>query len=112
MPVPTRRIDPTFLKQFVSVIRAGNSIEINYQSMNHSRPGAIWRRITPHAFAHDGLRWHVRAFCHIDSKFKDFILSRCQGLERPGPETYLDDVFGAGEEGFDAESDAGDHWDR
>ena len=33
-------------------------------------------------------------------------------LERPGPEPYLDDVFGAGEEGFDAESDAGDHWDR
>jgi predicted DNA-binding transcriptional regulator YafY len=22
------------------------------------------------------LRWHVRAFCHIDSGFKDFILSR------------------------------------
>ncbi len=84
MPVPTRRIDPAFLKQFVGAIRAGSSIEINYQSMNQNRPGAIWRRITPHAFAHDGLRWHVRAFCHIDSKFKDFILSRCQGLRSEG----------------------------
>jgi predicted DNA-binding transcriptional regulator YafY len=25
----------------------------------------------------DGLRWHVRAFCHIDDKYKDFIISRC-----------------------------------
>jgi hypothetical protein len=84
MPVPARRIDPAFLKQFVGAIRAGNSVEINYQSMNQNRPGALWRRITPHAFAHDGLRWHVRAFCHIDSKFKDFILSRCQGLRSEG----------------------------
>jgi predicted DNA-binding transcriptional regulator YafY len=52
------------------------SVEIFYQSMNRTRPEPIWRRITPHAFGHDGLRWHVRAYCHIDSKFKDFILSR------------------------------------
>jgi hypothetical protein len=56
------------------------SVEILYQSMNPDRPEAVWRRITPHAFAHDGLRWHVRAFCHIESKFKDFILSRCREL--------------------------------
>lgn len=37
----------------------------------------IWRSISPHAFGNDGLRWHVRAFCHIDRKFKDFLLSRC-----------------------------------
>jgi predicted DNA-binding transcriptional regulator YafY len=33
--------------------------------------------VSPHAFASDGLRWHTRAYCHIDQKFKDFILSRC-----------------------------------
>ncbi len=80
MPVPTRHIDPAILKLFIATIRDEKSIEILYQSMNPDRPEAVWRRITPHAFAHDGLRWHVRAYCHIESKFKDFILSRCRDL--------------------------------
>ena len=80
LPVPSRRIEPSILKRFVAAIRSTRSIEIHYQSMNRDRPEAVWRRITPHAFAHDGLRWHVRAFCHIDFRFKDFILSRCRDL--------------------------------
>jgi WYL domain len=84
MPVPYRRIDPTIFKRFVEVIRASRSIEIHYQSMNVKRPDAIWRRITPHAFGTDGLRWHVRGFCHLENKFKDFILSRCRELRAEG----------------------------
>ncbi len=80
MPVPARRIEPAILKRFIATIRAETSVEIQYQSMNPTRPEAIWRRVTPHAFAHDGLRWHVRAYCHLESKFKDFILSRCRDL--------------------------------
>jgi len=44
--------------------------------MNKTRPDPVWRRITPHAFGYDGFRWHARAFCHIDHKFKDFLLPR------------------------------------
>ena len=44
--------------------------------MNKVRPDPIWRRITPHAFGYDGFRWHVRAYCHLDNKFKDFLLPR------------------------------------
>ncbi|PSH54720.1 transcriptional regulator [Phyllobacterium endophyticum] len=80
MPVPTRRIDPVMLKRFIAVIRSKKSVEVYYQSMSGKRPEALWRRITPHAFGHDGLRWHVRAYCHLDNKFKDFILSRCRDL--------------------------------
>lgn len=76
MPVPHRRIDVRVLRTTLAAIRNNRSIEIHYQSMNAARPDAEWRRITPHAFGDDGLRWHVRAFCHIDRKFKDFILSR------------------------------------
>jgi predicted DNA-binding transcriptional regulator YafY len=64
--------------------------------MNAIRPEAIWRRITPHAFGHDGLRWHVRAYCHIDSKFKDFILSRTFELRNeavPGATSSDDTVW-------------------
>jgi predicted DNA-binding transcriptional regulator YafY len=45
--------------------------------MNAERDEPLWRWISPHAFANDGLRWHVRAFCHLDQRFKDFLLSRC-----------------------------------
>lgn len=82
MPVPHRRIDVTILQKILNTIRASTSVEILYQSMNKKRPEPIWRRITPHAFGSDGFRWHVRAFCHIDDKFKDFLLSRISCVQK------------------------------
>jgi predicted DNA-binding transcriptional regulator YafY len=82
-PLPLRRIDANVLRKFLAAVRQGQSIEILYQSMNRSRPEPIWRTVSPHSFASDGLRWHARAYCHLDQKFKDFILSRC--LDCRGP---------------------------
>ena len=79
MPIPHRRIDPDILRSIVAAIRDNRALQIQYQSMNPNRPLPDWRWITPHAFGNDGLRWHVRAFCHLDEKFKDFLLSRCLG---------------------------------
>lgn len=84
MPVPHRRIDVRVLRSVLAAIRNNRSIEIHYQSMNAARPDAKWRRITPHAFGDDGLRWHVRAFCHVDNKFKDFLLSRVLDARHEG----------------------------
>jgi hypothetical protein len=91
MPVPHRRVDVEVLRALVAAIRDHRAVEILYQSMNPSRPKPAWRWISPHAFGNDGLRWHVRAFCHIDGKFKDFLLSRCletrdQAAAGAGPE--------------------------
>ena len=83
LPIPQRRIDSDVLRSLLGCVREKRSIEIHYQSMAADRPEPIWRRITPHAFASDGLRWHTRAFCHRDGKFKDFILSRCQDTRSP-----------------------------
>ncbi len=83
MPVPQRRINAALLRDVLSAIRAHRSIELHYQSMSESRPLPEWRRLTPHALANDGMRWHVRGFCHIDRKFKDFILSRCLETRKP-----------------------------
>jgi hypothetical protein len=77
MPVPHRRVEVDVLRAVLATVRKGRAIEILYQSMNPTRPAPTWRWITPHAFGNDGLRWHVRAYCHIDRKFKDFLLSRC-----------------------------------
>lgn len=78
MALPTRRVSADVLKQLVSAVRRNRSVEVFYQSMNQNSYERVWRRITPHAFAFDGLRWHTRAFCHRDNKFKDFVLSRCE----------------------------------
>lgn len=80
MAVPTRRVRPEVLKELVSAVRNQRSIEVLYRSLNKSGDERAWRRISPHAFAFDGMRWHTRAFCHRDSKFKDFVLSRCEGV--------------------------------
>lgn len=84
MPIPARRIEPKTLKSLLAAARGNRSVEVHYQSMNPKRSEVIWRRITPHAFGHDGLRWHVRAFCHLEAKFKDFIISRCRGVRNEG----------------------------
>jgi predicted DNA-binding transcriptional regulator YafY len=84
-PVPSRRVDPETLRFFLTAIRTRHSVHIEYQSLNDSRPEPIWRWITPHAFGTDGLRWHVRAFCHIERAFKDFIISRCLAVGEMGP---------------------------
>lgn len=98
---PRRRIDSDVLREVLLAVRTKKSVEILYQSMNTIRPEPIWRRITPHAFGHDGFRWHMRAFCHLENKFKDFLVPRMLGtraIESPGPlgerDTYWNRYFG------------------
>ena len=97
LPIPQRRIRPDVLRAMLACVRESSSIEILYQSMSAKRPDPLWRRVSPHAFGSDGLRWHVRAFCHTDSKFKDFILSRCLEARSPnaGGAPSANDVFWA-----------------
>jgi WYL domain len=73
---PRREIDIGILRRVLEAVRESQSIDVFYQSMNSSRPDPIWRRMTPHAFGYDGFRWHVRGFCHIENRFKDFLLPR------------------------------------
>lgn len=83
MPTPRRRVDPFILRSIVDAIRHRKAVEIRYQSL--TRDEAMWRWITPHAFGSDGFRWHVRAFCHIDRTFKDFLLPRFWEARGEGP---------------------------
>jgi len=100
LPIPQRHIAANSLRSLLAAVRGNRSIEILYQSMSQARPEPLWRRVSPHAFASDGLRWHVRAYCHIDQKFKDFILSRCldcRGLGEaggfPGSDELWNSIF-------------------
>ena len=73
-PLPSRSVDSETLQAVVKAIRQREALEIRYQSMTDAKPS--WRWISPHAFASDGDRWHVRAFCHKRGAFRDFVLSR------------------------------------
>jgi len=81
---PKRDINTDVLRAILEAVRDHRSLEIHYQSMSKQRPDPVWRRITPHAFGYDGFRWHARAFCHIDGKFKDFLLPRALKVRSPG----------------------------
>jgi predicted DNA-binding transcriptional regulator YafY len=85
LPIPNRRIHPSVLRAVLTAIRRKGGVHIEYQSTNPENPDPIWRWISPHAFGFDGLRWHVRAFCHRDNRFKDFILGRCLTAGEQGP---------------------------
>jgi hypothetical protein len=76
LPMPHRNVDPGVLRTTLAAIRERQAVEIRYQSLSVDRPQATWRCISPHAIAHDGHRWHARAFCHITQAYRDFLLPR------------------------------------
>lgn len=73
-PLPHRAVSPETLQAVIKAISCREALEVRYQSMSDPRPS--WRWLSPHAFASDGERWHVRAFCHKHKEFRDFVLSR------------------------------------
>lgn len=74
LPVPRRVINPDVLRAVCIAITKGLKVSISYQSM--SNPTPTIRTISPHSLAFDRLRWHVRAYCHEQQTFRDFVLTR------------------------------------
>lgn len=74
---PKRSVDPRRLCDAPDAIQARLSLEVRYQSF--SRPEPEWRWIAPHALGFDGIRWHIRALCLRDDRFKDFSPARVLG---------------------------------
>jgi hypothetical protein len=73
---PRRAVDGVVLRAVLQSLREGAAVDLLYQSMNAAHPEPVWRRVAPHAFGHDGFRWHARGWCHNTQRFKDFLLSR------------------------------------
>lgn len=74
VPRPARHVDPDAVRRLAAAMRAGQALPVLYQSMTRAAPE--WRRIVPGAFAHDGMRWHLRAFCQERRKHRDFVIPR------------------------------------
>lgn len=72
--LPSRRIDEQALKMLLQAIAEQGKVSAGYQSITRDEP--LQRDISPHAFGHDGMRWHVRAYCHQRNGYRDFVLGR------------------------------------
>ena len=78
--LPERAVRPEVVQKIISACKGRKSIQFNYASMNH--PEGSERRISPHTLVYTGFRWHARAYCHDNKDYRDFILSRINGIPR------------------------------
>jgi len=82
--LPARRVPVDILRELVRGVMAGHALEVYYFSINSGKE--TWRWITPRAFANDGYRWHVRAWCHEESAYKDFVIGRIASVRGSRPQ--------------------------
>jgi hypothetical protein len=74
LPFPNRNADINVMLALLRALQQRAVVVIGYQSMEHPTPED--RQVFPRAFAFDGFRWHLRAFCLRSGKDKDFVLGR------------------------------------
>lgn len=76
--LPPSRLAPVDVaRALVNAVASGNEVEVSYVSISS---GSSRRWLAPHAFAHDGMRFHVRAFDHKRGGFGDFVLGRIEAV--------------------------------
>jgi len=72
IPPITRASQPYALRAILQAIEVRKSVTIDYVSLQRQGP----RIICPHALAHDGYRWHVRALSIERKEYRDYVLAR------------------------------------
>jgi predicted DNA-binding transcriptional regulator YafY len=83
VPSPSRTIGLDVLVALQRAIRERSALRVMYQSLSRAEPNL--RTLTPHAMAHDGFRWHVRAYCHARKAFRDFVIARMLKVHGKAP---------------------------
>lgn len=92
VPTPVRMLSANTLIGLLGAMRREQALEITYQSMTSLAPKT--RLVSPKGFGHDGHRWHVRAYCHRENGYRDFVIARILslGTERQSPISPPKDV--------------------
>lgn len=85
VPLPSRTIESRTLALMLRAIAEKGMLQIRYQSITRDEDQT--RFISPHAFGYDGVRWHVRAYCHLRKGFRDFVFGRVLSAGRPTAST-------------------------
>lgn len=79
--LPKRRGKEAVERALVMAVAGGAKLRVRYWSVNSGK--ATWRWLLPHAFGHDGYRWHVRAWCCTRERYLDFVMSRIEKADWP-----------------------------
>ncbi|MBK0415828.1 WYL domain-containing protein [Chromobacterium haemolyticum] len=84
-PTPARTLSAETLITLLGAMRRSCALEMTYQSMTSPTPKK--RLVSPRAFGHDGHRWHVRVYCHMENGYRDFVIARILslGMEQASP---------------------------
>ncbi|WP_431120862.1 WYL domain-containing protein [Variovorax paradoxus] len=94
VPLPNRVARDDVLRWVVRAIAQRETLDVDYQSI--TREEARRRLVTPHALAQDGMRWHVRAYCHVRNGYRDFVIGRIlavHGMRASNDDLGLDDEW-------------------
>jgi len=80
--LPAREATPEIQRAVFLATLQGLRLRLRYGSLSGSgSDGSRW--IAPHAFGHDGYRWHARAWCEKNDDYRDFVLSRIYEADWP-----------------------------
>ena len=79
---PRRKVLAEVERKLFLAVFGGLALEVKYHSVRSGKVGK--RKIVPRAFGHDGLRWHVRAWCEEAAGWRDFVLGRISWAGWPG----------------------------
>lgn len=75
LPIPARLPTSEITAQVLRAVAQHKKLRLQYHSLS-DRESEHARIIEPHALAHNGLRWHLRAYSEETFDFRDFVLSR------------------------------------
>jgi predicted DNA-binding transcriptional regulator YafY len=81
IPAIARGPEAFNLKAIIRTIESRAAIDVNYRSLRR----VDVRTICPHAIAHDGHRWHVRALSIEHQDYRDYVLGRILSVSRQEP---------------------------
>lgn len=79
--LPQRLAPVEVERRIFQAVLHGQRVRVRYLSVHGST--AEWRWLRPRALAHDGHRWHVRAWCENHGDYRDFVLARMTEAEWP-----------------------------
>lgn len=77
---PRRMVEQAIFRKLSLAAYRRESVEVSYWSIRSGE--SVRRRISPRSFGYDGLRWHLRAYCHRKERFLDFVVGRFQSVGR------------------------------
>jgi hypothetical protein len=74
VPELNRPVETETLRRVVHALQSRCRIRIRYQSLTSPEPTERW--VFPCTLAYNGSRWHLRAFCHLRSAYRDFVIGK------------------------------------